>query len=81
MCSWCKYIHDYDNTALTCDAFPELIPADILFEGFDHTKPHAGDNGIMFEKSSKPVKVTIEKVPASAVSPKSRITVKYNGNK
>lgn len=32
----------------TCEAFPEGIPASIMFDGFDHRQPHEGDNGKRF---------------------------------
>ena len=32
-----------------CKAFPKKIPDEIMFGGFDHTKPYPGDNGIRFE--------------------------------
>lgn len=31
-----------------CEAFPEKIPADIYWGGFDHRKPYPGDGGIRF---------------------------------
>lgn len=31
-----------------CAAFPDGIPDDILFEGYDHRKPHTGDGGVLF---------------------------------
>lgn len=34
---------------LTCSAYPDGIPHDILSGGFDHTKPHEGDNGVRYE--------------------------------
>lgn len=32
-----------------CLAFPDGIPDDILDGEFDHTDPHEGDGGIMYE--------------------------------
>jgi hypothetical protein len=34
---------------MTCDAFPEGIPDDILWNKFDHRKPHDGDHGVRYE--------------------------------
>ena len=36
----------------TCSAFPEGIPREIYFDGFDHTKPFNGDNGQRFVQQS-----------------------------
>jgi hypothetical protein len=33
---------------LTCEAFPDKIPTEILTGDFVHTKPYPGDNGIQF---------------------------------
>jgi len=33
----------------TCDAFPNGIPHDIIFDKYKHTLPYEGDNGIRFE--------------------------------
>lgn len=33
---------------MTCKAFPDGIPEDILANESDHRHPHPGDNGIMF---------------------------------
>lgn len=35
---------------LTCRAFPERIPAEILRGKFDHRKPYPGDGDIRFER-------------------------------
>jgi hypothetical protein len=45
-CHLCKHLHKGD---LTCDAFPDAIPNDILSSIIDHRKPFPNDNGIMFE--------------------------------
>lgn len=42
-------IHFREVPRFTCKAFPRRIPREIKFEGFDHTKPFKGDNGIRFE--------------------------------
>jgi len=34
---------------LTCKAFPDGIPTEILTGGFDHTAPCPGDHGIRFK--------------------------------
>ena len=35
--------------AVECRAFPAGIPIEIFTGEYDHTKPFAGDGGIMFE--------------------------------
>lgn len=42
-----KCIHYNDD--LTCKAFPNGIPDEVVFNGNDHAQPIEGDNGIQFE--------------------------------
>lgn len=44
LCIACVHRHGAD-----CTAFPDGIPEEILFEGFDHREPYPGDNGVRFE--------------------------------
>jgi hypothetical protein len=57
-CLKCKHLHRQSpgKAAIHCDAFPapELIPAEILEEYFDHSKPFPGDHGIRFEPMEQP---------------------------
>lgn len=48
LCNNCKH----KTGDITCAAFPEGIPIEILSGEFDHKKPYPGDNGIHFEPSS-----------------------------
>jgi hypothetical protein len=34
---------------MSCNAFPDGIPMEILMNKFDHRKPHVGDQGIQFD--------------------------------
>ncbi|RAY14205.1 hypothetical protein DPM19_14570 [Actinomadura craniellae] len=38
----------FSGTIYLCDAFPDGIPKDIHFDGFDHRLPYPGDHGIRF---------------------------------
>lgn len=40
-----------NEEGLTCDAFPDGIPDNIIF-GFDHRKPYPEDQGIRYEPST-----------------------------
>jgi hypothetical protein len=45
----------YDPLTITCAAFPQGIPKEILNGEFIHTQPYPGDNGILFEpKAGEP---------------------------
>lgn len=49
ICVVCVHLHPMEaGPGMTCDAFPQGIPASIRRTTFDHTKPYAGDNGIQF---------------------------------
>ena len=37
----------------TCKAFPDGIPDELYFNGFDHRKPFKGDHGIRFKQDEK----------------------------
>lgn len=46
-CGHCTHLNR-DNP-LTCKAYPDIIPHEIISGEVDHTKPYKGDNGIQFE--------------------------------
>lgn len=56
-CYSCAHFRKYNSETdeVECDAFPTAVPADILFEGFDHRNPHDGDNGIRYERDPKAI--------------------------
>lgn len=45
LCEICKHY----NGEQKCNAFPQGIPDDVFYFGFDHRKEYPGDNGIRFE--------------------------------
>jgi len=49
ICYECKHFHGEDVEGLTCDAFPDGIPFEIITSEFDHNAPYPGDHGIQFE--------------------------------
>jgi hypothetical protein len=58
-CVWCVH---RSADGVSCQAFPEGIPVEILLNEHDHRTSFGGDNGICYE----PVEVNLEedKIPA-----------------
>jgi len=50
-CFYCKNLMDVNDKEMkmTCKAFPDCIPGEIIAGLVDHQKPYHGDNGIVFE--------------------------------
>ena len=49
MCNDCKHNHKALNQgALTCDAFPNGIPRELMLRG-EHNTSYPGDHGIRYE--------------------------------
>ena len=46
VCNHCRHIND---GGITCRAFPDGIPAEILHGEVDHLKPYEGDGGIRYQ--------------------------------
>lgn len=55
ICAGCRRLRKREfGDVLTCAAFPDRIPDDILDSRADHRKPHEGDHGLTFlPKSGK----------------------------
>ena len=52
ICIKCKHFNYKDFNGLTCLAFPEGIPDEILLNGNNHSKPlPEQDNDIIFEEA------------------------------
>lgn len=51
-CYTCKHMHKgaLSPKHLTCDAFPDGIPDDIIFGDNMHDEPYPGDHGIQYER-------------------------------
>ena len=50
ICLECARYHAHSTTpGLTCDAFPEGIPDDIIFGETDHIAPYPSDHGLQFQ--------------------------------
>lgn len=52
ICMDCIHYDRKNTSGLTCSAFPNGIPEDIIFSRVDHHKPYDGDHGIQFEGKS-----------------------------
>ena len=53
-CIICKWLTTLPAGKVTCKAFPDGIPDEILHGLNDHKKPFKGDNGIQFKDQSDP---------------------------
>ena len=49
LCNYCKHRSPLWPDEITCAAFPDGIPKDVLICDIDHRKPVEGDHGIQFE--------------------------------
>lgn len=49
LCNDCKHRSPLWPDEITCTAFPDGIPDEVLFCDLDHRKPIDGDHGIQFE--------------------------------
>lgn len=50
ICMECGRFHrDRKEMGLTCDAFPDGIPDEIIMGDSDHKEPVEGDHGLQFE--------------------------------
>ncbi len=50
-CFDCKRL--FKREGMTCEAFPDDIPDEILLNEHDHKTPFPGDNGLLFEPKPK----------------------------
>ncbi|MBN8215355.1 MAG: hypothetical protein J0L75_01885 [Spirochaetes bacterium] len=48
LCRHCR-LFSVEEGVPVCLAFPRGIPGRILFDGFDHRRPWAGDGGVQFQ--------------------------------
>ncbi|KJS75644.1 MAG: hypothetical protein JL56_07465 [Desulfotomaculum sp. BICA1-6] len=48
-CYRCKNFNRDDDEKMSCRAFPDGIPDDIIHGGYDHRDEYPGDGGIRFE--------------------------------
>lgn len=49
-CFRCKHLNQDE---VSCKAFPDVIPREILLAQIPHNKPYEGDGGIQFEELKK----------------------------
>jgi hypothetical protein len=50
ICYSCYYL-EADGLGMTCAAYPNGIPTEILESEVDHRLPYTGDNGIQFKQN------------------------------
>jgi hypothetical protein len=48
LCLTCRH-RTPDPERPRCEAYPEGIPGDIFWEGYDHRRPFPGDRGITYD--------------------------------
>ncbi len=53
-CVVCKWLTIKPAGEITCEAFPKVIPDEILYGLNDHRKPFKGDNGKQFKDRLDP---------------------------
>lgn len=51
----CLKCEHFDEYQITCTAYPEGIPQDIIEGKVHHDKSYPGDNGILFKKRTRPL--------------------------
>ena len=49
LCAYCRHFNSEERMKTVCEAFPNGIPREIAFDGFDHHLPYPGDHGIRFD--------------------------------
>ena len=47
-CAFCVHFNENDSENITCAAYPEGIPEDIVLGTNDHRAPVKGDHGLQF---------------------------------
>ena len=58
LCFSCAHFRSYLETGReesSCAAFPDGIPDEIVFGGYDHRLPYPGDHGVRYESNGDPV--------------------------